>query len=48
MMGIFVRLLIEVESNDEEDLIVVFDFEDLLRVLDFSKWKKKIEEEKLN
>ena len=47
-MGTSARLSTEAESNDEEDLIAVFDSEDPLRAPDSSKWKKKTEEEKLN
>ena len=51
-MGTSARLSTEAESNDEEDLIAVFDSEDPLRAPDSSKWKKKkkkkTQEEKLN
>ena len=40
-MGTSARLSTEAESNDEEDLIAVFDSEDPLRAPDSSKWKKK-------
>ena len=40
-MGTSARLSTEAESNDEEDLIAVFDSEDPLRAPDSNKWKKK-------
>ena len=40
-MGTSARLSTEAESNDEEDLIAVFDSEDPLRAPDSIKLKKK-------
>ena len=45
-MGTSARLSTEAESNDEEDLIAVFDSEDPLRAPDSSKWKKKKKKKK--